>query len=102
MGFGKFFFYVRVCLYDVGLKLMSQHASDMPFPFVYVPTPPLESFNEVPFAAQAPPMPPLPSTVLDDTMRASLINQIDYYFWYLNFFCVFGLPCLFLFVVLLH
>ncbi|KAG5542959.1 hypothetical protein RHGRI_015900 [Rhododendron griersonianum] len=53
---------------------------DMPFPFVYVPTPPLESFNEVPFAAQAPPMPPLPSTVLDDTMRASLINQIDYYF----------------------
>ncbi|XP_058218420.1 la-related protein 1C-like isoform X2 [Rhododendron vialii] len=53
---------------------------DMPFPFVYVPTPPLESFNEVPFTAQAPPMPPLPSTVLDDTMRASLVNQIDYYF----------------------
>lgn len=81
MGFGKFGLYLITCLYDVGLKLTSQFALDMTFPFVYVPTPPMESFNEVPFSAQAPPMPPLSSTVLDDPMRASLVNQIEYYFW---------------------
>ncbi|KAI5640397.1 hypothetical protein M9H77_00183 [Catharanthus roseus] len=52
---------------------------DMASPFMYVPTLPPEPFRGMPLIAQGPP-PPVFFSVIDPSLPALIVKQIDYYF----------------------